>query len=1793
MAAPSDRTYSPPLEECLKGEKILLSWKAVSSSLADPGRLSSPAVSSFLADQFVEGLLRDPAKVFEPPSAQSKAEFETKTAAINVTPAPNETFDLAQIKSDALWLSTGVALNEPAALRVVVAEFQARGASHLSGPLSAQDVANLHEIVGQQASQGAGLLSTLTAASHADAEAIWTDFQREESRRQRILQTYLSERRHFTAAAEYKTTRMLEGSTTAERLPEAQQRELLEKACPAWLSYMSECIKRFIAGPEANLQEAQYRTDALAVDWIRTCLTESAHAAAIMLQILAGSSKHTFAPPALVSQWFSLVTEYAFLDALSPADEGVAELAMPLKCLVCAVSMALLNIPRSMAFLDQDLELGQDEEAYLQEADVLLQIHGAIQGAADNSLVSPTPVVFIWTLLLHRMYSAYQERAERRDLAQNQRAQAGFELDGHPQPGLTRRNSAGSIISLEARSYDHFLVTASMSQDLQVVEGLAQAATAGGLVYDVLASFASCAGSGPEAAFAPEIGAKARCVFLDLLKFTFHFVGYKSEPLACLFAILSEDNNESGPGPGPGVESPADVVLQDRDLQDSYVREALNRYPYEYTPFTNMCKLLAARAGDEESSGMVTEHLLKTPTLTFILPEDFQEYQLVQEEENANAIQIMEDIPLFESGSSLWRRRPDDHEPFCLAAGSYGRFITDSGRLVMFDFEHSALALMGKRLEVYLSQQAHRSILQPLGADEVAETVSLLTALVRRETEMQGPQAGISILQETSKAVSRTRDVIAIVCGILDGAIQNDSASSEAASSITVLYECVRFVHTVMPLCPGRVWSYMARCELLNTEAHAGRLSRITGNAELSADRFLFLDSTIRLLSDLVDSAMESSVRRKVVIAKPGALQHTGSDSSLGSLWVGISDKILAQVALSTAQTAMDMFENSSAWRYTSGLHHSTIVGQLAQVLNKLVVFTYSIDDSNERLTECLAPAAGYVVDCFLSSSSAGLKFHPLLSTLLSALEMPESSGLYPRAAETLSSRLAAVLELGTSLVKAATSLNKPTTVLELQLFKASSLLARLCAVSERFRAPALGLLEAVVTSAEGVVDSEPPSLLGYLGPQISKSFLKLLSQLDRPFDRPGETTRLWKLLSTIVRSRQRWLASCLLTGSVPRDAFSADSKTSKTSRVRKDSVLAAARDRLQDISSMPSEEALAVLEFFTAAQNHWPWTIFAMLKDSAHVDQLRKYVRELKSSTAIAKTSPGEAANQARIAAYIAETFAMQLYHLRQTGQGSSFAQQLLQDLDYFLRDGIQVSGYNTSLHVNFAKNFAARYNKIPPSAFKRTPFAPRELGKQYYYALDLAQKMLDFDAGWVGPRDSGFRSEMEMVNLNLSLVDGQIALFHAWEFLLLELSVCLLPKNKNMAVLMTQVAGQCLSASHSPKGPEQIFISLSKAQANLALTLVQRLADASELSKEAPQLLGTLWTTLNGVDDPFGASQVEHYRTLLKTLYVILRGCRRAEASVAVTQNVLGILDRVVGQGFRTLVALIHEPDTTVASDDVALITAILQACLAVPGVDECSTQVLNLMASHDVLHVAMSLFSWSDRLADGGDPVYGELSLLFLLELSAVPAVAEQLALDGLLGHVTSARVANLMRRPNVSPFASAVGAQRCYNIWAKAVLPLMINILGALGATIAPEVAFVLNWFSGLLESSVRRFESPGASRTASRDGPRHITLLAVSEVHSLALLTRVLDALRLSNNRDIPEVPWDAASLLEHVEFLLTRPNLLRERLLPLGNREIEWRATKAAGGDGAESRLEEKVVSLLDSVKTILSEDVE
>ncbi|KAI1393250.1 nucleoporin subcomplex protein binding to Pom34-domain-containing protein [Hypoxylon trugodes] len=1835
MAEPlSDNIYLPPLEPCLKGETVILSWKLVASALTDPSghRQDSPALIDYLTDPLVQSFFTKPGSAFDPPTDKSphRANFEKKTAAIQVTPAPNDKYDIGVIKEDALWLSKNARINEIAALRAVVIEFQSRSRSQLLGPLSNQDVANLREAAGAANTQTTNILPGLNITSTLDAAEIQVNFEKNENRRLRIFQTYLDESRYYAATNDYIFTLMLQETLPASPVSDASRtirKSYLEAygmspkqpqkspndtptktfhaLATQYLNLLPDSISRSQAPIDSVVEDKSLLTEENNERWIQTWLTEALHRMVIVYQLLDLSSD-VFVSTQLAQQWFSLVNIFGFLEQLQGFPVSVADLAAPLQCLVCVISLSVLNLPRMMAFFEGEIDLNTDDE-YLASSSVLEHIHDALENAIDQGSTYAVPVLFAWVPVVHAMFSSYQERAERRDAIQNEKAVENYDSATQMVPTSGRRNSAGSITTIDKRRYDDFLINKNLDRDFRRVQLLAVVVTDKARVYDIIAAMSSCLGTSDRAIFPAAIGSRMRVVFLDLLKVTYPFVGYKSEPVYALLAVLSGGQGYwdlSQPNNTRAEQDVLSLALNDEAIVESYFHQALNRFPYEFIPFLTLCRSLycSQHLTEESNHELILRLLQRTPTLTFTLPDHFNDYQLAYEEDNSNSFQFMEDFPLL-SALPNWKRATAEEEPFIIPAGTYGRFIVDDGRIVRVEYEHSALALLGKRLDANLVANKYHMELGELSTEETAEAIALLATIIRMEcirTENsdQNPaelsENALAIVGEASRALSRTKDIISVVCDTLDVLLDGDPD----VQGLTALAACLQFLHAVLPICPGRVWSYMSRCTILSNQGQGGRLAKLVGNLDLSDVRFEVLMSAVRLFSSLIDSAMNSSVRRKTSM-KTNPRQKQSYD-----IWLGVSDKIVTQISSSIVRAAMDILESSSTWRFSSDLDRMILVRDVVPVMDKIIFYTFSIDDINAKsfLLSALAPAAKYVIDSFLAPSVGSLRIQPLLVTLVAATQ-PFGSTIYANRTNAFRAQTEAVLGLARSLVRIANYSEQPSTTVEHRLFKATPFVARVCACHDAFRGPAIELLEALVISA-GKSTGEPPSLLGYLGPQTSRSFLQLLSTLDRPFNQADEVNSIWRFFSTIVRNRQQWMANCLLTGKTPRDAKNSNSKATETSS---SSVLASALERLASISKIEESEALSILDFITSAQNFWPWTIFTLQKNASFLSELRNFVRNLASSTITSKTNVLKACNEARIAAYIAEIFAMQLFHLRQTGQANAFANELTRDLDYYLRDGVAVSGYNRGLHVNFARNFSNQYSACTLDNFKRTLLEPRALGVGFYYAIGFADKMLGFDAGWVGPRNNGFRSEMEKANANLSLVDAQICLYHAWEFLLLELSTCL-PSNDTLKKHSLQVAQQCLEANEETQSHDQVFERLAESRVNLALMLVQRVVDSAPSPGDITQLLTALWGTVSSVQEPYAPENISLYRTLLKLLYVTLRAQVRSLASTqsdkhggglaaaTVAQTILSILDITVAKGFRTLVSLVHDSQPSISPNDIALLNAILQACLCVPGMDQNQTQILNILAAHDAVQAAVSLYSWADKLADQGDPVYGELSLLFLLELSTLPLVAEQLACDGLLNHITSANLATYLRRSNVKPFADSVGLQRCYSIWAKGIVPLLLNILTALGTTIAPEVAYVLNQFPNLMQSSVDRFEPPNDSRRRDRNDRDYITLLSVSEIHSLALMTRVLGCLRANNERDVPAVEWDSAGLMESVEFWIDRRKLLRERVVTLGPREAEWRSMPPSERDrsrGFESKLEEKIIEQLELVRIVLGEGLE
>lgn len=1398
MAPLSDRVYFPSLGECLTGEQVVMyglsfpdpkrrrtevsnvarrSWKLAAAAISDVSgqRQTSAAIIDFFDDSHVHELLNNPSRAFSQPSEASKKDFETKTAPINVTPGADDRYDLEAIKRDTEWLSKNAKINLVAALRVVVIELQSRASTHLTGPLSSQDATNLKEAAGLERGHGSSLISDLGGGAALDAEEIWTEFEKADSRRQRLFATYLLERRNYMMVVEYalsiKLYERLPILTPIEaklvqvyrlRLRQAPKEEL-EELLSNYLQAVSDRMTLIESGLTAQTDDPLLTNEYIELDWLRTLLTEVAHALSAIFQVV-DKFGNDFAPSNAVNQWFTLMDMFSFFDRLQPINEAIAELIMPLKTLSAAISLIFLKPERALTYLvERDEDPAQADAAYdsyILSNDVLEQVHKSLMNAANADSESACPVIFAWAILLHQLNISYQSRTEKRDNLLQQNARETFETGVVARPTMARRNSAGSIFSIESSKFDGFLENQVIPKDLGAVEQLAAAVTTQGRVYDIVSKMSSLCGSSVKGCMTAVVGSRVRTVFVELLKVTYPFVGYQSEPLEALVSVLSANRNYWDITSGDNLPADQDVVsstLRDDQILEFYFQQTIDRHPYEFLPFITMCRILASTASfsdDDDRSELLLGHLRQTPTLTFILPDAFMDYELVQEDENTNSFCILQDIPLI-SLSSSWQRRTIEDDAYRIPSGTLGRFITDTGRVVVMEYPHSTLSLLGRRLEINLAKEGYRAEFGMLQPDEVAEVIALFATLIAIENIKVSKEGGVSalvqaesdIMHETSKHISGGRDIITVVCDTMDYYMQDELAMSDDVA-VSVLNSCVQFLDAVLQIQPSRVWSYLARSELLNSDSRAGKLTKITGNLDLMSDRFEFLVSSMRMFSALLRTASSSAVQRR------GGNKLAPRQRNELNPWSGTADKVLARVSLSIVQAAVDIFENTSTWKFENNTARTSLLDAVVPMLNDVVQYAYSMGSpqGEDSIVSCLRPAASYVVDCFLSPNTGTLRFQPLLTTFTSAFTTDEST-LYPARRQVATSQVVSVLSFCATLLRVADLLEKQSKVFETYLFKVSTLLARLCGASDFYRSPALWLLDSLVTNG-GRSSNDPPSLLGYLGPQISKSFLQVLAGLGKPFRITEDVRSTWRFFSSVLRNRQQWMSNCLLTGQTPREAMRDTSKKELSSQ----SLFAAALARLKSLSTLEPAEAVVILDFVASAQNYWPWTVFTLQKDTSYLDGLRAYVRELQPSHLVAKTNVTKASYEARIAAYVAETLAMQLYHSRHLGSDNELAKGLVKDIDYYLRDGVEVGGYNKSLHTNFARNFATKYGGCKIESFKRTSLEPRALGTAYFYDLSRADEMLRFDPAWNGRKNDGFKTEMELANANLSLVDAQI---------------------------------------------------------------------------------------------------------------------------------------------------------------------------------------------------------------------------------------------------------------------------------------------------------------------------------------------------------------------------------------------------------------------------------------------------
>jgi nuclear pore complex protein Nup188 len=1519
--------------------------------------------------------------------------------------------------------------------------------------------------------------------------------------------------------------------------------------------------------------------------------------------------------------------------------------------LTSLVALSLLKIDLIINDLDSGDFRNWDRSTYILNAGLVAEIT-TLFGEAKQLGASPaTPPIFAWAIVTWRLSSqATHDEQERERLLES------------PDSSYVSLPVA-SILEEPAQAVTQ-LETHDLFDNTVPYRNLAEASSQDGvlrivnqLVETALPAFGTCVDQVSRD--------RIRLLFLQLLRVALacDIIGYSPDLISTTYTILAGDRifrawvDEHGSHQADPVVS---YFLEDEHvLRPFLLHSARMRYPYELTPFLKFCSALI-RGDNAIQNGVPTfvDKLTNSTQLMQRLPEGFKGYALAREEENANWVELTAPLPLFSTGATTNFRgqyrllssaaSSSSDGLLEIPAGTEGIIVDDSTQpyVAVWQFQHSTLTYLVQLLSTYpvASNKVELATQERATRESILETVGLFADLIHSSLRSPEGVCSTELLDALSISLDGRHDTVSSILAIFEDELLRLCEDPSNEASLELLVNCTHFVEALAIIAPQRVWPWLARSRLLEGDGNGGSLATVLIGTEMVLGRYDFLIGCIRIYKALVTDAVDRSVARKTPSRALSRFNATTPSES------GTSEKVMSTILFTFGRTLASIYESSLSWKYSRSEHRPEINIAICDVFTTILQLAYSVDDApklSTKLTKLIAPIAEYITQLYLTKSENGMPTNPILSSLVIGVT-PEDNTLVTSSGRLWRRQTEATLTLADVLVRVAIMLNRPWTHLEQQLFKATPLLARLYGSNDMWKSQVVLLLETLVKGAVRLTASgdvkqgangatttappksehqEPPSLLGHLGPRTAKNFLGVLCQLDEPLKVLDIQTNVWNLLSAVVTCKQQWFSLYLLTGSTPRESMR--NKSDAAPQSRNQSLLTRALDALtnmslpeRDTTQLPWELHIAMLEFVSSALNNWSWAMGDLRKQKDFIQKLLAFLRWMAKQPKTLKTNAEqlERSYQNKFASLACEVIAMYLHSSRQLGD-ITVLKDVVPSLGYLEENALELPSYNDSLQRILKQHVESHFPGVTLANLKRTTLYPESFGRRFFYDIGLANRLLNFDSKWSGPREgTGFANDVEKANFNLGLVASQVQLLRSWKLLALELSH-VAGKDDRVAKILTTVVKRCMRANADSNLPEALFGQLMVLRADLAFALLKRLVDAKVQTKEARQLLTPVWdairSTTRDFDNVFSGDATNYYRSLLRILYLALhfhlidessqpkdvsfrssfRGTIPAshnDLTEAISTQLLEILSEAVAKGFRSLATQLHADPTSVSPSDFALLTALLQRINTIPEMTMWQSQAALLFANNNTIRYATSLFSWSDRLTipNNGvdDPIYGELSLLFLLSLSSIQALAETMAVDGVLSQLNTANLMNYYRRPNgMGPSDSPA---RLYSIWVKGILPLCLNLLLSVGPPIAAEISAFLNQYPEQLARASHSINS----NTSSRSHTAKISLSVVSETHSLALISAIIENVRKQGPKlgiqanDVAPLDWDRENVKEDVESWLSRKGALRERIVAMDEREVEMLGRK--GGVEGGNELEERVMGELEDAGRCLGLNV-
>lgn len=1851
----TESNYFPSLDKCLAGEARLISWRTAYRAInEEEAAVENTHLEHFMNDNETIGRLKNVLEPPQGPDSGSAAQFDTKTAPINVSQNGNGAYNLDEIKADAKWLSKEVRIQELVALRMAIIEWQERPSDELLHATSTDPLA---------ASNCNALATSVLSKSTLDREATTygsslrpaLDFAKEDLRRQRLLSVYLSEINFMLKLSADLITR---DAVTKSKVQGHQVGALREHTKKSWIDdvakkvaegmikdhrmaegnmHLQKCISKF----ETLMQQVEDEKSWPKAFKEEIVMTQSfldaqfSDVVQVLRILLAGLYALDGAPqPRTVRAWYMAMENYGFLQDGRPF---WAAMEIP-QLLISIISLEMLKLHLIIGELMsaagvQTIRI--QGTSYIKDDDCLKYLNTLFYNCSKTDVRLAAPAMYAWSIIttvIGDIATVHQES----------RARA---LEEAPTRG------ARDLRSEFEKIYDSIVIQEWQTQTSDTSGVFAAKAVDEMNLFDLITLLATAASATLASNGEADTGFICKESLLDLIRDGMPFLKYEASILEAILSIITCSPSELSESCQLHASVLAGKLFYDADqLRPSIIGQALARFPYELSP---VLRLFTAVASLHSKSNPVTgppeavRVLDDLRTYTQSVHANFEAYQLEHEETDSNSMRLTTNLPIFSLRKDLfsanisrqqlrlgWGREAQESAVNAVPAGTEGVIVKESRPFVFkLSHQYSGLEYLGMLLSSYIGSTEMVPAAPGASMDifTAAETVTLFKEILIAALKQQnGVEEAVWCLERMSNALRADQDITTIIATMFESELMAHLDQTAQDGSLELATACAEFFTVLVHVSPETVWAVLSRSSLLGLGDGAPSLASVVGGTETQTGRYIFLHACVQLHTALLEDAISGLVKRR---AQGPKIAHRYAEP------VGNRDitpaRTMSPVLNAFQKILVDVFQNVPEWRFDSPHERCLILDGILCGFKRLLTVTYGMNVAkkpSERLTNVLAPASETLFSLCVPPTGAS----PLVTTFRRLLPDGQSianDALPMHLRETLVRQIKGLFDSLIILIRIAKnsvdilakvdlkeidaeqlsaqenlkSAKRRSVTLCSELLKGMPTLASLFASDHAFKRELFTLLRELI-QVVGSTEQDPPSILAALDPNAQRAFLQLVTQLDRPLCDVQTERQIWECLSSVMTSKQQWFAIYLLTGELPRKRSAGGSRE----RAKGKTILSYVLDQLSSISLLAPERAIGMLKFVAAAQQTWVWASSDIRTHPEFIKNSLNWVDTLDDQP---PDSPSKGASVIRakeleMTACLCEILALTLHAGLEIGD-QTVLKLIAPKLNFLTNAGVRVDAYNRSLHRNLAANLKEKFPEIDLSDFQRSEVNPAPLGTEYFYDIDLTSSILGHNPAWYGAgvgRNQGYLEEFMRANANLSMVHAQARLLKSWKTLA-ETLCDWVEGDAELKPKLALVAKNALLVTATAQFDEPGTADVVNARVQLAFVLISKLVALRVPGPETKGLLEAAFDLVRASPADYVIATVpedmNYYRSLIQVLYLSIQphsytaknttpggdnGGKSEPLSAATASRLVDIVGKVVVPGFRALCSNLHTDRALALPADFALITALLQAILSVPGISSVYAFLSDMIAGSSVIRGALALYSWSDKLADatGQDPIYGEVAVMFLLALSTVRPIAEQLAIQGALVQLSSSNLSNYFRKPGgKGPFDEP---QRMFVIWNDGFLPLCLNLLDSVGPPIAGEVAAFLNSFPEQLQRASTSLNSDQASARNPRAGA--VTLSLVSEAHSLSIISRVLssDVARAAaegiNAADVQPLKYNIEAVKGAVASITRQKRALRDRITPVTPLEERWLKAQVPGS--SDNLLQAKVLREITSMVQFL-----